>query len=222
LSRTILVLAAVSSINTSRAGLSVPCSRIQRLRARATSGRACSAARRLFFKGDVVPDEKPRQSAAASGDPLPAHRRNRFVQRQIRMLGDQRQQPARVLLQWRDASATRLRCRAAVIMPAPQPVDHRTRAHFKKPGHLVSRGATFDDRYRARPQVVRIWLGHPTILPKGIRGARLAHPQTFGNPPDSRPVGYALDAMFTCASLCKRGDGLRDRRGLDSYIESPL
>jgi hypothetical protein len=56
----------------------------------------------------------------------------------------------------------------------------------------VSRGATLDDRYRARPQVVRIWLGHPTILPKGIRGARLAHPQTFGNPPDSRPVGYAL------------------------------
>src|SRR5665811_1116486 len=63
----------------------------------------------FFFKGDVVPDEKPRQSAAASDDPSPAHRRNRFVQRQIRMLGDQRQQPARVLLQWRDASATRLR-----------------------------------------------------------------------------------------------------------------
>jgi hypothetical protein len=39
-----------------------------------------------------VPDEKPRQSAAASDDPSPAHRRNRFVQRQIRMLGDQRQQ----------------------------------------------------------------------------------------------------------------------------------
>src|ERR1017187_8715175 len=86
------------------------------------------------------------------------------------MLGNQHQQPVRVLLQWRDASATRLRCRAAVIMPAPEPVDHRTRAHFKKPGNLVSRGATLDDRYRARPQVVRIWLGHPTILPKRIRG----------------------------------------------------
>src|ERR1017187_9177963 len=111
------------------------------------------------------------------------------------MLGNQHQQPVRVLLQWRDASATRLRCRAAVIMPAPEPVDHRTRAHFKKHGHLVSRGATLDDRYRARPQVVRIRLGHPTILPKGIRGTRLAHPQTFGNPPDSRPLGYALDAV---------------------------
>src|ERR1035438_3840455 len=114
--------------------------------------------RRLFFKGDVVPDEKPRQSTAASDDPSPAHCRNRFVQRQIRMFGDQRQQPARVLLQWRDASATRLRCRAAVIAPATEPVDHRTRAHFKKPGHLVSRSATLHDRYRSPPQVVRIRL----------------------------------------------------------------
>src|ERR1017187_10914093 len=117
------------------------------------------------------------------------------------MLGNQHQQPVRVLLQWRDASATRLRCRAAVIMPAPEPVDHRTRAHFKKHGHLVSRGATLDDRYRSRPQVVRIRLGHPTILPKGIRGTRLAHPQTFGNPPDSRPLGYALaGAIAPCVT----------------------
>ena len=49
LSRTILVLAAVSSTKTSRAGSNMPCSRIQRRRARATSARSCSAARRLFF-----------------------------------------------------------------------------------------------------------------------------------------------------------------------------
>ena len=50
LSRTILVLVAVSSMNTSRAGSSRPCSRIHRRRARATSARSCSAARRLFLK----------------------------------------------------------------------------------------------------------------------------------------------------------------------------
>src|SRR6202023_1035984 len=44
LSRTILVVTADSSINTSRAGSSMPCSRIQRRRARATSARCCSAA----------------------------------------------------------------------------------------------------------------------------------------------------------------------------------
>src|SRR6266568_3415193 len=44
-----LVLVAVSSINTNRVGSSIPCSRTQRRRARATSGHPCSAARRLFL-----------------------------------------------------------------------------------------------------------------------------------------------------------------------------
>src|SRR6266516_985528 len=58
LSRTMLVLVAVSSINTNRAGLSIPCSLIQRRRARATSGRSCSAARRLFFDSYIMSLEK--------------------------------------------------------------------------------------------------------------------------------------------------------------------
>jgi hypothetical protein len=185
-----LVLAAVSSINTSRAGSSRPCCRIQRRRARATSGRACSAARRLFFEGDVVPDKEPRQSAAASGETPPTHQLYRLVQRQIRMLGNQRQQPIRVLLQWRDASATGLCRRAAVIAPAPHPVDHRTRAYLNERGHFVSRGATFDNRYRSRPQIVGIRPSHPHSS-KRIKGVRFAHLRTFGNP-DSTPTGYAL------------------------------
>ena len=56
----------------------------------------------------------------------------------------------------------------------------------------MSRSATLDVRYRSSPQVVRIWLGHPTILPKRIKGARLAHPQAYGNPPDSTSPGHAL------------------------------
>jgi hypothetical protein len=47
-------LAAVSSMNTSRVELSMACRRFQHRRARATSGRSCSAARRLFFEADVV------------------------------------------------------------------------------------------------------------------------------------------------------------------------
>ena len=45
-------------MNTSRAGSNMPCSRIQRRRARATSARSCSAARRLFFEADLVPLER--------------------------------------------------------------------------------------------------------------------------------------------------------------------
>src|SRR3979411_2349291 len=62
LSRTMLVLTAVSSINTSRAGSSMPCSRIQRRRARATSARCRSAACRRFFKGEYVPSDNRRKS----------------------------------------------------------------------------------------------------------------------------------------------------------------
>src|SRR5262249_49360922 len=53
LRRTILMLVAVSSINTSRVVSRKPCCRIQRRRARATSARCCSAARRLFL--NVMP-----------------------------------------------------------------------------------------------------------------------------------------------------------------------
>src|SRR6266700_2955369 len=50
LNRTMLGLTAVSSINTSRQGSSIPCSRIQRRRARTTSARSRSAACRLFLR----------------------------------------------------------------------------------------------------------------------------------------------------------------------------
>src|SRR5450756_311468 len=39
-------------------------------------------------------------------------------------------------------------------------------------------------------------LGIPKSFER-IRGARLAHPETFGNPPDSTPTGYALDRFCT-------------------------
>src|SRR3954453_19043708 len=50
LSRTRFVLTAVSSMNTSRAGSNMPCSRIHRRRASATSAPCCSAACRLFLR----------------------------------------------------------------------------------------------------------------------------------------------------------------------------
>src|ERR1700722_19974051 len=91
LSRTMLVLTAVSSRNTSRAGSSKPCSRIQRRRARATSARSRSAACRLFFEGNVVPVEKTPQRTAAGSYPPLTQFRNRLHQGQVRLLRDQRQ-----------------------------------------------------------------------------------------------------------------------------------
>src|SRR5208283_3582950 len=107
-SRTMAVLVEVSSINTSRAGSNMPCSRIQSRRARTTSARCCSAAHRLFFEADIMPLEEPPHRAAAAGDPTFAHYHNDLIQRQIRLLGDQPQQNVRVRLQRRDAAPARL------------------------------------------------------------------------------------------------------------------
>jgi hypothetical protein len=75
----------------------MPCSRIQRRRARATSARFCSAAYRVFFEADVAASEEPPHRAAAACDPAFAHRRDDLVQRQVRLVGNQTQQKLRVL-----------------------------------------------------------------------------------------------------------------------------
>src|SRR3979409_1795466 len=86
-------------MNTSRAGSNMPCSRIQRRRARATSARFCSAAYRVFFEADVASVAEPPNRAAAARDAALVHRRNDLVQRQVRLRGDEREQEFRVLFQ---------------------------------------------------------------------------------------------------------------------------
>jgi hypothetical protein len=122
LSRTRFVLTAVSSINTSRAGSSMPCSRIQRRRARATSARCRSAACRLFFEGDVVPIEKPPERTATGLNPPLAQLCNRLHQSQVWLLSNQSQNLGRSLLQRRNASAARLRRGALRLAPLLQPL----------------------------------------------------------------------------------------------------
>src|SRR5712671_3136146 len=109
LSRTRLVLTAVSSINTSRAGSSRPCSRIQRRRARATSARCRSAACRLFFEGDAVSVEKTPERATAGSNPPPAQLDNGLHQSQVRLFGNQSQYLRGKLFQRRNAASAWLR-----------------------------------------------------------------------------------------------------------------
>src|SRR5437764_15453422 len=91
LRRTILVVTAVSSINTRRAGSRNPCSRIQRRRARATSARFRSAAWRLFFDGDAVASEKSGERATASGHFLLVQFQHDLIQREVCPLPDKRE-----------------------------------------------------------------------------------------------------------------------------------
>src|SRR5437870_8590555 len=99
LRRTILVVTAVSSINTRWAGSRKPCSRIQRRRARATSARFRSAACRLFFNGDAMASKKSGKRAAPAWDSPLVKRRNDFIQREVRFLADEGEDLPGVLLQ---------------------------------------------------------------------------------------------------------------------------
>ena len=145
-SRTILVLAAVSSTNTKRAGSNMPCSRIQRRRARATSARSCSAAYRLFFECNLMTlKETPDRSAAAPNLVL-AHCQNHFVQCQVRLLLNQIQQKIRILLQRRDTSAPRLGHATARLPEALDPDNRRAGADLKLLRGLAPRSSAFDFR----------------------------------------------------------------------------
>src|SRR5256712_5675003 len=93
LGRTMLVVTAVSSINTRWAGSSKPCSRTQRRRARATSARLRSAARRLFFDSDAVASKEPGERTPASCDSPLVQRQNNLIQRQVRLLTDEGEDP---------------------------------------------------------------------------------------------------------------------------------
>src|SRR5246127_1242955 len=152
-SRAILVLTAVSSINTSRAGSSMPCSRIQRRRARATSAPFCSAACRLFFKADIVSIKETLESAPTAGDALFSHGGENLLEGQIRLFGNQSQNPVRVLFQWRNTPAAPLRRHAPCLTPALAPSNYRTNAHLEGLGYLPPRRSAFNCFNRTLTQV---------------------------------------------------------------------
>jgi hypothetical protein len=69
-------------------------------RARATSARFRSAARRLFFDGDAVASEKAGQRVAAPWDSPLVKRRNTLIQREGRLRTDECEDLPGMLLQW--------------------------------------------------------------------------------------------------------------------------
>ena len=195
-----LVEVAVSSINTSRAGSNRPCSRIQRRRARATSARSCSAARRLFFDADFVPLKEAPHRAAAAGDPSLAHRHDNFIECQIRLPSNQHKQKGRVRFQRRDATPARLRSNASRRLPALHPFDCRTRAHVEPPA--ASRRDAPDQR---RPQLARVTPRSmaSALMPSRIRinATRIAYPNLPGNPDSTQPKS-ALSVRNCWPTVC--------------------
>ena len=183
LSRTMLVVTAVSSRNTSLAGSSRPCSRIQRRRARATSARSRSAACRLFFKGDPVPVKKARQRAAAGSNAMPSELCSSFYQGQVRLTRNHRHDAFRPVFEWRNAAAARLRRDAPTFIPALHPLDDRTHTHAKMLGGFMPRCACFNHPDNALTQVTGVRLWHRCPSRSRINAETITHSCPFGNPP---------------------------------------
>ena len=159
-----LVVTAVSSRNTRRVVSSQPCSRIQRRRARATSARLRSVARRLFFEGDAMASEEARQRAAARGDTSPTQDRNELIQRKVPLLADQRDNLLRILLQRRRAPATGHWFANPIFAKALQPADRRTRADLELLSRFTSRSSCFNKVNYANSQLTRIRSAHCPAL----------------------------------------------------------
>src|ERR1700704_3202973 len=191
-------------MNTSRAGSNMPCSRIQRRRAWATSARFCSAAYRVFFEADVASVVEPPNRAAAARDAALVHRRNDLVQRQVRLLGDEREQEFRVLFQRRSASATWLCGNASGCFEALRPNHHHTGADPILFGRRTPRCTADNVSDYSGTQVAGIRLGHG-IPRHRIKDKRLPHWQAVGNPSDSSRAKFAL-GHGRPAVTCGHGD----------------
>src|SRR5260370_15630534 len=134
-SRVILVLAPLSSTNTSPVtGSSDSCS-CQRALCSATSGRFCSAANRVFF---IRPAKLPEPQIDGGRSKRPVQARAQFRQGGIRLLGKQLLQAVLPLGSQQRAASAQVRLwleRAAFLVSLPHPPDG-SEAEAQKLGNL--------------------------------------------------------------------------------------
>src|ERR1700680_3361917 len=109
-----------------------------------------------FFDGDAMASEKSGQRAAAAWDTPLVKRRNDLIQREVRLLADEREDLPRVLLQWRSTPSTGHGFGSAVFTKALHPPDRRTDADIKLFCRLPSGCSFFHKVDDARSQLTRI------------------------------------------------------------------
>src|SRR5262245_41855975 len=93
------------------------------------------------------------ESAPTAGDALFSHGGENLLEGQIRLFGNQSQDPVRVLFQWRNTPAARFRSRAPCLTPALAPSNYRTNAHLEDLGYLPPRRSAFNRFNRTLTQV---------------------------------------------------------------------
>src|ERR1700693_2820816 len=193
-----VVFTEVSSMKTRLDVSSRPCCRIQCRRARATSGRCCSAARRLFFEADAVALQKTPERATAAGYSLLAQGHDELFECPLRPFRDQPQNRVRMVLQRRPAPAARLRRASALPLPRLKPFDRRGGTDIKTLRCLTPRRSLFNRVDHPVPQIPRTSLGHGPP-PHSEPPQDSADPPPTGIP-DSIPPGTALGGRTQAVS----------------------
>src|ERR1700748_1580020 len=189
-------------MNTSLAGSNRPCSRIQRRRARATSARSCSAARRRFFERDLVPLEEPPDRRATARNFELTHHPDDLVQRQVGLQFNQCQQKVRVLLQRRRAPTAWLGGTATSLAKALHPDHGGTGAHFVVLGCLPPRSTAFHAIDHTLAHVRGVCPRHRPASQSRINNERLTYLTAKRNPRDSITPDLALGSRdFAVSSL---------------------
>src|ERR1019366_6990673 len=142
---------------------------LQRARASATSGLACSAACRVFFEGDLMALEEPPDRHLGRLDANPfEYPPLKLGQSQIALSGAEIQKPCRMGLQRRAAfAATRPGGNAACLAVKLPPAHRRCRAHFEPLRRLPPRRSRRNLRHHPRPQILRPRLAHVRLRIRG-------------------------------------------------------
>jgi hypothetical protein len=108
--------------------------------------------------------EKSRERAAASWNSPLTQRQNELIQREVRPLADESEDPLRVLLQWRNTPSARHRLGSPVVAKALHPPDRGTDADVELFGRFTSGSSSFHKANNSHSQLTRIRSMHcPTL-----------------------------------------------------------
>src|SRR3979490_832475 len=179
--RVIVVDTLVSSMNTSLLGSSLFCRRCNALRAAATSGRSCSAARKLFFKGQLQMMQKPRDRRLSDRDLFLRQSIFEFGQRGFRLL--RYQLPHQILVRRQREifiAAEFGRVDAARLPVKLEEADDRADADPALLRGFRDRGPALDRLDHTPTQIRRIWLRHSCRPPPSRKLE--SYSRRYGNP----------------------------------------
>ena len=115
-------------------------------------------------------------------DAMFSHGGENLLEGQIRLFGNQSQDPVRVLFQWRNTPAAPFRRRTPCLTPALAPSNYRTNAHLEDLGYLPPRRSAFNRFNRTLTQVRGIRPQHRFSSPDESISPDLPTRQRLGIP----------------------------------------